>query len=51
MPDSFETSHGTNPSSPDANGDADGDGYTNIEDWFNGLVGSGDIAVVITPAE
>lgn len=40
MPDSFETAHGTNPSSPDANGDADGDGYTNIEDWFNGLVGS-----------
>jgi pectate lyase len=40
MPDSFETSHGTNPSSPDANGDVDGDGYTNIEDWFNGLATS-----------
>ena len=41
MPDSFETAHGTMPSSPDANGDADGDGYTNIEDWFNGLVTPG----------
>ena len=43
MPDAFESAHGTDPGSPDANGDVDGDGYTNIEDWFNGLVdGSGD---------
>lgn len=41
MPNAFETSHGTDPSSPDANGDVDGDGYTNIEDWFNGLVAAG----------
>lgn len=38
MPDNFETQHGTDPSRVDANGDVDGDGYTNIEDWFNGLV-------------
>jgi pectate lyase len=38
MPDGFETAHGTDPGRPDANGDADGNGYTNIEDWFNGLV-------------
>ena len=43
MPDAFESAHGADPGSPDANGDVDGDGYTNIEDWFNGLVdGSGD---------
>jgi pectate lyase len=42
MPDSFEVAHGTDPASPDPNGDVDGDGYTNVEDWFNGLVdGSG----------
>jgi pectate lyase len=38
MPDNFETQHGTDPSRVDANDDVDGDGYTNIEDWFNGLV-------------
>lgn len=40
MPDSFETSHGTDPDVPDATGDADGNGYDNIEDWYNGLVGN-----------
>jgi pectate lyase len=38
MPDGFETAHGTNPLLADASLDADGNGYTNIEDWFNGLV-------------
>ena len=38
MPDGFETTHGTHPFTADANLDADGNGYTNIEDWFNGLV-------------
>jgi pectate lyase len=42
VPDAFEVAHGSNPASPDAAEDADGDGYTNVEDWFNGLVdGSG----------
>ena len=38
MPDGFESAHGTNPEAPDANTDVNGNGYTNIEDWFNGLV-------------
>ncbi|HSV41704.1 MAG TPA: hypothetical protein VLI04_23260 [Nocardioidaceae bacterium] len=38
MPDEFELAHGTDPAIEDAGGDVDGNGYTNIEDWFNGLV-------------
>jgi pectate lyase len=38
MPDEFEVAHGTDPAVPDAVGDVDGDGYDNIEDWFNSLV-------------
>jgi pectate lyase len=38
MPDGYEASHGTNPTAPDAVGDANGNGYDNIEDWFNSLV-------------
>lgn len=37
MPDSVEVARGTNPSVHDASGDVNGNGYTNIEDWFNGL--------------
>ena len=38
MPDDWETAHGLNPKDPsDANGDLNGDGYTNIEDYLNGL--------------
>jgi len=40
MPNEFEAEHGTNPDVADANGDQDGDGYTNVEDWFNGLTGT-----------
>jgi len=39
MPDTFEQAHGTNPAVKDAAGDVDGNGYSNIEDWFNGLIG------------
>jgi len=36
MPDSWELSKGLNPNSAaDANGDVNGDGYTNIEDYLN----------------
>lgn len=36
MPNSFETLHGFNPNDPsDRNGDADGDGYTNLEEFLN----------------
>ena len=40
MPNSAEVANGTNPSAPDSNGDVNGNGYTNIEDWFNGLAPS-----------
>jgi pectate lyase len=40
MPDSFETANGTNPKVADALGDVNSNGYTNLEDWFNGLVRS-----------
>jgi pectate lyase len=45
MPNSAEVARETNPTVPDASGDIDGNGYTNIEDWFNGLVGSSGGAV------
>jgi hypothetical protein len=44
MPDAFETSHGTDPQSPDATGDVDGNGYDDVEDWYNGLLGDASAA-------
>ena len=39
MPDSWETSHGLNPSDPaDGPTDRDNDGYTNLEEYINSLV-------------
>ena len=38
MPDSWEIANGLNPNDPsDATGDLNGDGYTNIEKWINGI--------------
>ncbi|OIR08089.1 hypothetical protein GALL_95880 [mine drainage metagenome] len=38
MPDAWEIAHGLNPHDPsDASQDLNGDGYTNIEDYINGL--------------
>lgn len=42
LPGAWETEHGLNPDSPagdlsDAHGDADGDGYTNLEEYLNEL--------------
>ncbi len=38
MPDAWETRHGLNPQDPsDATGDLNGDGYTTIEEFINGL--------------
>ncbi len=38
MPDEWEKANGLNPNDPsDANGDINGDGYTNIEKWINGI--------------
>ena len=39
MPDTWEKMHGLDPADPaDRNGDADGDGYTNLEEYLNSLV-------------
>jgi hypothetical protein len=38
MPDEWELANGLNPNDPaDANGDLNGDGYTNIEKYINGI--------------
>ena len=38
MPDAWETKRGLSPSSAaDGNGDDDGDGYTNLEEYLNEL--------------
>jgi hypothetical protein len=38
MPDDWELRRGLNPNDPsDRNGDPDGDGYTNLDDYLNGL--------------
>jgi hypothetical protein len=38
MPDDWERAHGLNPhDASDASSDLDGDGYTNTEDFINGL--------------
>jgi len=50
MPNSAEVAYGTNPGSPDSSGDVDGNGYTNIEDWFNGLTAPAGSAVQGAPA-
>ncbi|MDR3457425.1 MAG: thrombospondin type 3 repeat-containing protein [Verrucomicrobiae bacterium] len=40
IPDDWEKAHGLNPNDPeDANKDANGDGYTNLEKYLNSLVG------------
>lgn len=36
MPDEWERLHGLDPERPDGNLDADGDGYTNVEEFLNG---------------
>lgn len=42
MPDKWEKANGTDPDKADANGDADGNGYTNIEDYVNSLAHKSD---------
>ncbi len=37
MPDNWEIALGSNPSTKDHNGDVDGNGYTNLEDYLNFL--------------
>ncbi len=38
MPDSYETTYGLDPQIDDSAGDANGDGYTNIEEYTNSLI-------------
>ena len=38
MPDTWETSHGLDPTTVDGAGDQDGDGYTNVEEYLNSLL-------------
>lgn len=45
MPDDWETKRGLNPNSADDKGDDDKDGYTNIEEYLNCLVGEGDCTI------
>ncbi|MFN0023923.1 MAG: hypothetical protein ACKVS5_08485 [Parvularculaceae bacterium] len=48
MPDAFENANGLNPSNAsDRNGDLDGDGFTNLEEYLNGLA---DALVAAMPA-
>lgn len=43
MPDDWETEHGHDPSdASDGPADADGDGYTNVEEYLNSFFSSGD---------
>jgi len=51
MPNSAEVAHGTNPNVPDSSGDVDGNGYTNIEDWFNGLAAPASSSVASASAD
>lgn len=39
MPDVWERAHGLDPELDDSAGDADGDGYTNLEEYLNGSPG------------
>jgi hypothetical protein len=39
MPDGWETLRGLDPAKADGGHDMDGDGYTNVEEYLNGLVG------------
>jgi pectate lyase len=38
MPDAYEDAKGTNPKVADATGDRNGNGYDDIEDWFNSML-------------
>ena len=40
MPDQWEKSHGCNPGVPDNNGDLNGDGYTNLEEYLFSIPGA-----------
>jgi len=39
VPDRYESAHGMDPSASDATGDVNCNGYDDVEDWYNRLVG------------
>lgn len=39
VPDAYESAHGMDPNTPDAAGDVNCNGYDDVEDWYNTLVG------------
>ena len=47
MPDDWERNRGLNPTTADDKGDDDNDGYTNVEEYLNCLVGEGDCMVTV----
>ncbi|MCC6454633.1 MAG: pectate lyase [Caldilineaceae bacterium] len=49
MPDEWERAQGLNPNQDDSAADQDSDGYTNIEEYMNGLPGTDDQAPSQTP--
>lgn len=51
IPDGVETLLGTDPERPDADEDLDGDGYTNVEEYINGVVDGGIGGAASCPAE
>ncbi|QDV77739.1 PEP-CTERM sorting domain-containing protein [Botrimarina mediterranea] len=46
IPDEWENRHGTNPLSPNNNGDFDQDGYTDLEEYLNDIAASKAIGVL-----
>jgi len=50
MPDDWEKDAGLNPKLADNNGDRDGDGYTNLEEYLNWLAIAPDARPLIKPA-
>ena len=48
MPDWWELAAGLDPATPDAGGDADADGYTNIENYINAIAFAGIQGAAIT---
>ncbi|MEU4155865.1 cellulose binding domain-containing protein [Actinoplanes sp. NPDC026670] len=49
MPNTWESANGLNPNSADHNGDADGDGYRNVEEYLDYAANGGQATTPTTP--